>query len=275
MQVSGHIGGLDHHHAEELLSAIAGVLATLPADAAAAERGAPLPAPARGAVLAWIDALRGPLTDAHGADTLTGLHIALAGQGEAHVRQMRMAADFSAPRGVVHGWFDVSLDGLRVNGLPKGESALVPTRVALHPTVAGVRLTDLTAFLDEATDPQTSAEQLRNDAMTLLLHPGVMLGMESMTLTLGPATVFGHGHITPTNRGDYHVDAHFVATGFDALMSQAATDPALRRSLPVLAILRGFARPEGNRLAWDVVEQNGALTVNGIPLSATDQADRR
>jgi hypothetical protein len=275
VQASGHIGGLDHHHAEVLLAAVAGLLATLPADAAAAEHGAPLPAPARAAVLAWIDALRGPVADTHGAETVNGLTIAVAGQGEAHARQMRLAADFSAARGMVHGWFDVSIDGLHVNGLPKDEAALVPTRVALHPTVAGVRLADLTALMQEATEPGAGPGRLRNDAQTLLMHPGVTLGMESMTLVLGPATLFGHGHVTLTERDGYQIDAHFIATGFDALMAQAAGNPAMRRSLPVLAIMRGFARPEGNRLAWDVAEHNGALTVNGIPLSANDQADRR
>lgn len=275
MQASGHIGGMDRVRADRLLSAVAGLLATLPASAAALERGAPLPPPARAAVLAWIDALHGPLTDTHGAETVTGLHVAMAGRREAHARQLRLAADFSAPRGVVHGWFDVSVDGLRVNGLPRDESGLVPTRVAMHPTVAGVRLSDLTMFLQEATEPGARPDHLRRDAATLLLHPGVMLGMESMTLTLGPATLYGHGHIATTANDGYQIDAHFVAAGFDTLMAQAATDPALRRSLPMLAIMRGFARPEGNRLAWDVVAQNGTLTVNGIPLSATDQADRR
>ncbi|HEY1933982.1 MAG TPA: hypothetical protein VGG99_18380 [Acetobacteraceae bacterium] len=275
VQASSHIGGLDHRHAEALLAAVAGLLATLPADAAAAERGAPLPAPAHAAVLAWIDALRGPVADTHGAETVNGLTVTVAGQGEAHVRQMRMAADFSAARGLVHGWFDVSIDGLHVSGLPKDEAALVPTRIALHPTVAGVRLADLTTLMQEATEPGASPDRLRNDAQTLLMHPGVTLGMESISLTLGPATLFGHGHVTLTEHDGYAIDAHFIATGFDTLMAQAATNPAMRRSLPVLAVMRGFARQEGNRLAWDVTEHNGALTVNGIPLSANDQADSR
>lgn len=275
VQASGHIAGLDRDRAQDLLASLAGVLSTLPADLAALQRGAPLPPPARAAMLAWIGALDGPVTDAHGTETVSGLTVAVAGQGEAHVRQLRLAADLSAPHGLVHGWFDVAIDGLRADGLPNNESALVPTRVALHPTVAGVRLADLTTFMQEATDRVTPPARLRDDAQTLLLHRGVTLGLESMTVSLGPATFFGHGHVSLTRHGEYRVDAHFVASGFDTLMSQAASDPALRRSLPVLAVMRGFARQEGNRLMWDVLEENGRLTVNGIPLSASDQGDSR
>ena len=274
VQGSGHLGGLDHRRAEALLAAVAGLLATLPANLAAAQHGAPLPAPGRAAVLAWAGALRDGLTDAHGAETVSGLNIAVAGQGEAHVRQVRLAADFSAPDGMLHGWFDIGIDGLQISGLPQDQAALVPTRVVMHPTVTGVRLADLTALMLEATEPGTG-DRLRNDAATLLLRRGVTLGMESMTMNLGPAMLSGHGHVSLDARDEYQLDAHFTATGFDTLMAQAAADPALHRSLPVLAIMRGFARPQGDRLVWDVEDHGGRLTVNGIPLSAGDQPDRR
>jgi hypothetical protein len=35
----------------------------------------------------------------------------------------------------------------------------------------------------------------------------------------------------------------------------------------VLILLRGLAKPDGDRLAWDIVSDGPALSVNGVDLS--------
>ncbi len=277
VQSNGHIAGLDHVRADALLAAVAGLLVTLPADVAAGQGGSPLPPAARAALTTWTDALRGPATDAHGEETIGGLHIAVEGRGGASARQLHLAANIRAPHGLVQGWLEIGIDGLEVSGLAPGAAALVPTRVALRPTVAGVRLADLTNLILEATDPGTDPDRLRADAEALLARPGVAVGLDSLSVSVGPATLSGHGQVTLTGHDDYRTEARFTAIGFDALIAEAARNPSLQRSLPVLAVMRGFARPEGDRLVWDVVARNDALTINGIPLSASrdDHGNRR
>jgi hypothetical protein len=277
VQSIGHMSGLDHFQADALLASVAGLLVTLPADLAARQGGPPLPPAARAALTTWLNALSGPATHARGEETIGGLHIAVEGQGEATAHQLHLMANISAPHGLVQGWLEIGIDGLRVGGLPPGAAALVPTHVALRPTVAGVRLADLTNLILEATEPRADPDRLQADALALLARRGVAVGLDSLSVSLGPATLSGHGLVTLTEHDDYLAEAHFTATGFDALMAEAARDPTLQRSLPVLAVMRGFARQQGDRLVWDVAGRNDALTVNGIPLSASrdDHGDRR
>ena len=271
------IGGLDHFRADALLATVAGLLITLPAEVAAGEGGSPLPPAARAALTAWMDALQGPATDTHGEETISGLHIAIEGQGEASARQVHLAANVRAPGGLVQAQLEIGVDGLRVGGLSSDAAGLVPTRVALRPTVAGVPLADLTSLILEATEPGTNPDRLEADAQALLARRGVTVGLDSLSVSLGPATLAGHGQATLSGHDHYEAEVHLTATGFDALMSQAASNPSLQRSLPFIAVLRGFARPEGDHLVWDVMARNDRLTVNGIPLSPNgdDHGDRR
>lgn len=268
VQSDGHIVGLDHFRADALLATVAGLLVTLPAEMAAGQGGSPLPPAARAALTVWADALQGPATDIHGEETIDGLHIADEDRGEASARQVHLAASLRAPHGLVQGDLEIGVDGLVVDGLPSDAAALVPTHIGLRPTLEGVRLADLTALILEATEPGTDPDRLQADAHALLARPGVVVGLDSLSVSLGPATLAGRGKVTLTGRDNYRAEVHLTATGFDALMSLAATNPPLQRALPFLAVMRGFARPQGDRLVWDVVARNNALTVNGMPLSA-------
>lgn len=277
VQSNGRIAGLDHFRADALLATVAGLLVTLPGDVAAGQGGSPLPPAARAALTTWMDALRGPATDVRGEETISGLHIAIEGQGGAFARQLHLTANIGAPHGLVQGWLEIDIDGLRVSGLASDAAALVPTRVALRPTVAGVRLADVSNLILEATEPGTDPDRLQADAQAVLARRGVAVGLDSLSMSLGPATLSGHGQVTFSGRDEYRAEAHLTATGFDALMAEAARNPSLQRSLPFIAVMRGFARPQGDQLVWDVVARNDALTVNGIPLSANrdDHGDRR
>lgn len=277
LQSNGHIGGLDHYRADALLATVAGLLITLPGDLVAGQDGSPIPPAPRAALTAWMDALQGPETDARGEETIDGLHIAIEGRGEAFARQVHLAAHLRAPDGLVDGDLEIGIDGLRVSGLLSDAAALVPTRVALRPTLAGVRLTDLTNLILEATEPGTDPDRMAADAQALLARRGVSIGLDSLSVSLGPVTLTGHGQATLSGHDGYQAGVHLTATGFDALMAQAASNPSLQRALPFLAVMRGFARSQGDHLVWDVEARNNALTVNGIPLSPgdDDHGDRR
>lgn len=271
-EAGGHIGGLDHHSAEAVLATVAGLLMTLPANAAPGQAGSPLPPAVRAALTVWLDALQRPTTEMHGEETIGGLHVAVEGRGDASLNQVHMVADLHAPQGLAEGQMEIRLDGLHVAGLPPDAAALVPPHVVLRPTVAGVPVADLATLILRATDPGADRHRLEADAHALLTKPGVVVGLNALHVSLGPATLAGHGKMTLTDHDGYQVEAHLTATGFDVLMAQVAGKPALQQMIPILAVMRGFSRPDGNGLVWDVVAHNDGLTVNGMPLSANGHA---
>ncbi|HVC61536.1 MAG TPA: hypothetical protein VND19_14380 [Acetobacteraceae bacterium] len=279
IQADGRVDGIDRTHAAALLTAVSGLLAALPPAAAAQHGDVVLSAPARAALRALIESLRGIVTDVRGTETIDGLHVAVAGQGEATVRQVRLGIGGAAPNGVLHAAMDVAFDGIAVRNVQPRAAALMPRHLALRPSVAGVSVAALTALALEATDQDVNHARLQADAAALLAHGGVTLGLDTLDLDVGPATLHGHGHVLLTGPNQYQAEAHVTATGLDNLMRQARGNPDLQRVLPFLAMARGFARPQGDHLVWDIVAGNGGLTVNGIalgnPHAEPHQPDKR
>ncbi len=278
IEAHGRIDGIDRDHAAALLTAVGGLLATLPPAGVAQHGDAAMSAPARAALRALIEATHGVITGMQGEETIEGLHVAFAGQGEATVRHVRIGVDGAAPDGMLHAGFDIVLDGMAAQDVPAQAASLIPHHIELHPSLAGVSLADLTALALEATDPHADKARLQADAMTLLSHGGVTVGLDTLALDVGPAELHGRGQVLVTAPDAYHAEAHVTATGLDALMQQAHGNPQLEQALPFLAIARGFAQPEGDHLVWDIVAGTAGVTVNGIPLggqSGRGQPDKR
>jgi hypothetical protein len=266
IEAHGRIDGIDRDHAAAMFTAVSGLIAALP-PASTMQRGdVPLSPPARTALRAFIEALRGIATSVRGEETIEGMHIAVAGQGEGTVRQVRLGIDGAAPDGMLHAAFDIALDGIAVQDQPPQRAALMPRRLELRPSVAGVSLAGLTALALEATDQDTDQARLQADAETLLAHGGVTVGLDTLVLDLGPAEMQGSGHVLVTAPDEYRAEAHVTATGLDDLMKQAGGNPELQMALPFLALARGFAQPEGNHLVWNIVADQAGVTVNGIGL---------
>lgn len=266
MHGTSRIEGLDRDHAAALLAAITSLIATLPPAGAATHDAAPLSEPARAALRTLITSLRGVVTTIRGEETIDGLHVAVAGKGETTIRNIRLGMDGAAPDGVLHGGIDIALDGLAVKDMPPEAAALVPSHVELRPTLAGVPVNELTKLALEATDDGVDRAQLTADAMALLDHGGVTVGLDAISLALGPAELHGAGHVLLTGPSDYHAEARLASTGLDELMQQANGNPHLQQAVPVLAMLRGLGRPEGKELVWAIVADNTGMTVNGVPI---------
>ncbi len=279
IQAHGRVDGIDRDRAAAVLTAASGLLATLP-PAAAVQRGdAALSPPARAALRVFIEALRGVITGVQGEETIDGMHIAVAGRGEATVRHVRFGIDGAAPDGMLHAALDIALDGLAVQNLPPQTMSLMPHHLELRPSVAGVSLAGLTTLALQATDQDVDQARLQTEAEALLTQGGVTFGLDTLDLDVGPAELHGRGHVLVTGANEYQAEAHVSATGLDELMQQARGNPNLKQVLPFLAMARGFARPEGDRLVWDIVAGKAGLTVNGIelgnPQAEGHQPDKR
>lgn len=279
IQMDGRMDGIDRDDAAAMLTAVSGLLATLPSATVVQRGDLVLSLRTRAALRALIESLRGIVTGVEGEETIDGMHVAIVGQGEATVRHLHLGIDGAAPGGLLHAALDIALDGLAVQNLPPQAAALVPHHLALRPSVAGVSVAALTTLALEATDQNMDQARLQADAAALLAHGGVTFGLDRLDLDVGPAEVHGRGHVLLTGSHDYQAKVHVTATGLDELMKQARGNPNLQRALPFLAMARGFAQPEGDHLVWDIVAGNAGLTVNGIefgnPRAEGRQSDKR
>jgi Uncharacterized protein conserved in bacteria (DUF2125) len=265
LSMSGRIAGLDRHQAGVLLSAVSGLIATLPANAAGTALDHLNPAE-RAALHRMVEGLRGIFTSLRGEETADGLHFTMAGKGETRIRHLRFGIGGNAPQGLMHVWLDIAFDGLGIADLPPQTAALVPHHVVLRPSLGGVPADAVMKLALEATEPDANQDQVAAEAEALLMANGVTLGLEKVDFDLGPADVQGTGHITVVGPMQYRGEAHVTATGLDALIDRAHGDPTLQQAIPVLIMLRGFAKPEGDHVVWNVVANGGTVTVNGIEL---------
>ena len=270
------IDGIDRGHAAALMSAASGLIATLPPAAAARHGTMALSPPERAALRALIESLRGIVTDVHGDEAIDGVHVAVAGMGEFTVRHASLGMDGAAPGGLLHATLNIGLDGLTAGGLPPSTMALMPHHVTLQPSVSGVSLAALTTLALAATDQNASPAELQRDKAALWAQGGMTVGLDAMDMDVGPASLHGHGTVQVSGPGDYMVHARITATGVDALIQQAAGNPDLQRAFPLIAMVRGFARPEGDHLVWDIVASPAGITVNGVPIGpGRGHPDRR
>lgn len=270
--MNGHIGGLNPDQAGALLSAVSGFVATLPPKALVQGGPAPLGPAQRTALRRLVESLRGIVISMHAEETIDGLHFTLAGLGDGTARQVHFAFGGSAPDGLLHGWMEIAAEGISIPTLPPGLAGLMPHHVVLRPSVTGVSANAVMQMLLDATQPDANQAELEDEAATLL-RPGSTLAVDRLGFDVGPAAVQGTGHVTVVGPDAYDGAAHLVATGFDSLLQRAQRDPSLLRTLPILIMLRGYAKQEGNRLVWNVVAQGGGVTINGMPLIQPNAAD--
>lgn len=266
LSMTGRIAGLDRGQAGVLLSAVSGLIATLPTKAATGAGPEQLSSAERAELHRLVEGLRGIFTSLHLAETADGLHFTLAGTGAATIGHMRFGMGGSAPQGLMRTWLDITLDGITVADLPPQDAGLVPHHVELRPVLAGIPADAVMKLALEATEPNANPLLAKAEALALLTTPGVTLGLDRLGFDIGPAEVQGTGHLRVTGPMQYQGEAHLTATGLDALIDRARDDPTQQQAIPVLIMLRGFARQEGDHLVWNVVAKDGAVSVNGIAL---------
>ena len=61
-------------------------------------------------------------------------------------------------------------------------------------------------------------------------------------------------------------DIHLTAHGLDAMVALIQSDPKAQQIIPMLFLAKGFGKPEGDNMVWDIGFAHGRATVNGVPL---------
>ena len=264
----GRVDGVSRDKASALVFAMNALFRALPPDVMEKHGKGDLPQPARAKLRALIEALPDLLTGIKLEETVDGLQVEVAGMGGLALQHMLLGLGGEAPHGDLHAWFELGLDGLDTPSLPPKVTAYLPHHIELRPSISGIRTADLSKLALDATEEGADSDTLAPDIEAIFAHGGVNLGIETLAFDLGPAKVEGVGKLVVLAPDSWHGEARLSATGLDELTAQARKDPELQQALPVLIMLRGLAKPDGNRMVWDIASEGTAVTVNGIDLSA-------
>jgi hypothetical protein len=261
------VKGVSREAATAVISAITAVIPLMPARP---EAGHPVD-PAQMALLrkglrALVEALRGSLTSVQSNGTINNMRFSIADAGDVALRQVTIAMNGEAPNDRLHASWDLSLDGIMASKAPPDIADLVPTAISLRPSVMGIDMAQLTQLAVDATAETPDGARLAAEASALWNDPAAHFGMESLAIAVGPTRLEGSGQVHFITPGEPELVARLTAAGLDTLLTRAATKPAMQRALPVLLILRGMGRSEGNRLVWDVVARKGHVLVNGLDM---------
>jgi hypothetical protein len=271
----GRIDGLRREKVARLVSAMNGFFRALPPDVVEKHGKGDLPAPARAQLRALIEALPDVLTGIKFEETVDGLQIEVAGMGGLALQRLVLGFGGEAPVGNLNAWLEIGLDGLETPSLPPTMTAYLPHHLEVRPSISGLRTGDLSKLALDATEEGAGDDTLGPDIAAIFAHGGVNLAVETLSFDVGPAQVQGVGKVVALSPGSWQGNARLTATGLDELTAQARKDPELQQALPVLMMLRGLAKPDGNRLAWDIASDGTAVSVNGIDLSALGGAKPR
>jgi hypothetical protein len=264
----GRVDGVSRDKVTALVSAMNAFFHALPPDVVQKHGKGDLPQPARAQLRALIEALPDLLTGIKLEETVDGLQVEVAGMGGLALQHTLLGVGGEAPDGNLHAWFELGLDGLDTPSLPPKMTAYLPHHIELRPSISGIRTEDLSKLALDATEEGADNDTLAPDIAAIFAHGGVNLGIEALAFDLGPAKVEGVGKLVVLSPDVWRGEARLSATGLDELTAQARKDPELQQALPVLIMLRGLAKPDGNRLMWDIASEGTAVTVNGIDLSA-------
>jgi len=200
--------------------------------------------------------------------TLEDVHAVGAGHS-GHLDRLVTGFSVGAPDGRVQLRLTFALDGLDSPDVPPGVFRdYMPRHIAISPRLGGVPAADLRDLLLRAADSNGDDPLLEARAKALLEKGPVVAGLDELSLDFGPATLKGSGEVRIASADRYDGEAHFVATGLDALIRQANTVPELKQAGPVLFLLKGMGRQDGANTVWDIVYRDNKVLVNGNDLSA-------
>ena len=267
LHATGKIDGVSRERVTGLLTAISALIGALPPDLMDKDT-TDLPPAAREQLRTVIESLSDVLNSVRLEETVDGLQVEVAGMGGLAMQKLLVGFGAEAPAGRLHIWFDIGVDGLDTPTLPPSMTAYLPKHLALRPSLSGVQTADLRQLALDAAKPDADDKLLDPDIAAICAHGGVDLGLETFAFDLGPAKIEGVGHLVVLSPKTWRGEARLSATGLDELTAQARSNPELQQALPVLLMMRGMAKPDGQKLVWNIASEGGSVTVNGVDLSA-------
>ena len=179
-----------------------------------------------------------------------------------------------SPADILSAYMRIALDDLKIGDLPPEFAGLIPRVADLCISVSNLDLKGLTALAKDALDPAADPRAMNDRLAALLAQGKPVLGVDQVLIDLGFATLKGAGQAIYVGFGKNGVTAPVLAegqvtvTGLDALMERAGTLPNTDQVLPVLALIKGLGKADGDRMVWNLrFDENYQLLVNGVDIS--------
>jgi len=266
LRATARIDGVNRDSTAALIAAAVGLVTTLPADVAVKGKDAELSDAARAQLRKLIEATSDLASALHLTEEVDGLKVDIAGTGGVSLKHAALGVGGESKDGRLHAWLDVGVDGIATPTLPPEMAAYLPQHVALRPSISGITTADLRAIaLDAASDRKD--DRIARDMAAIYAHGGLGVGLDELAFDVGPAKLAGTAQLTATAPNAFSGEAHVTCKGLDQLIDQVREKPEMQQALPILIMLRGLARTEGDHLVWDVAVHDGSFTVNGTDLS--------
>lgn len=213
-----------------------------------------------------IAALKGVIAGLALEEGIDGFRLEMMGQSGTADR-MSFVLGGGAPNGKFGAHLEIGVDGVTVTAVPPQYADFMPRSVVIRPTVDNVDVAALTALADDAIAPNADLTAIQGKLVALLTGNGVKLGIERLLIDMGTTKLTATGNLTPTSPMSANGQAEIAMTGYDALMERVQKLPEAMQAIPVLALVRGLARTEGDKLVWRLaLTEDQKITVNGVDL---------
>jgi hypothetical protein len=175
-----------------------------------------------------------------------------------------------APDGKLDVHMTIAMDGPDSPEIPPGIiHDYIPRHLSFKPRVSGVPTADVADLIEHAIDSDgTDDDELTQEAIGLLAKGPLKVGIDDLSLDMGPGKLSGSATVAVSSPADYVAQAAIRLTGFDALMKDAQSRPELQQAAPVMIFLKGIGKQEGASIVWNISFQDKKLLVNGTDLSS-------
>ncbi len=189
------------------------------------------------------------------------------------VRLQRIAVQegIAAPADTSELHLRIAMEGLASSDLPPAVVRdYLPHRIMIAPRVSGLPNQPLYDLLMGAlADGEPDPARMRALGLDLLKHGPVGVNLDEVSFDLGPASLHAVAAFRVSGASPDAItgSADIDATGLDALIKRAGSDPLLKRGAPVLIFLKGIGEQRGGTVHWKVDYQGGKVSVNGTDLS--------
>ena len=230
---------------------------------ATAKAAVPDKATLRALYLAW----RGLATGGAVTESLDQLRVVAAGH-EGAIRHVSVGGAVATTGGMLNAHLTFAMDGIDSPELPPMLRDYLPRHLAIQPSVSAIDLADLDALILALTAPGDQKTDPAPLIAAMFAHGGIVAGIDTLELDVGPAHLVGTGKVTALAPDRLRGDAEISVTGFDALADKINAEPAFASALPVITMVRGLGRQQGDRMVWQITSENGDIKVNGTDMTA-------
>jgi hypothetical protein len=214
-----------------------------------------------------IAALKGIMGGMTLEETIEGIEVEMMGQ-QGSAGKLVLNIGGAAPSDKFKAFLEIGLDALKIPALPPQYTDFVPRGIVLRPSVGNIDGKAMTALAEQAAADNADHAALEAKLKDLLTKGGTELGMERLVIDLGFARLQASGSATMVDEDKFKGGGEISMTGFDALMDRAQKMPEAGMAIPVMALLKGLGKAEGDRLVWRLtVSEDQKVLVNGMDIT--------